>query len=66
MAGGDGDQRVACDGGRLAPVFNDGAGLDRWPSSLTKTTGSFPSMSPSFSWRRFVSSDGELVAHGSG
>jgi hypothetical protein len=66
FSGGGGDRRIARDDGQLAPVFDDGTGLDRWLSDLTKTTSSFPSMSPIFSWRRFGSSGGELVAHGSG
>jgi hypothetical protein len=66
FSSGDGDRRVAHDGGRLAPVFGDGTGLDRWLFGLTKTMGNFPLMSPSFSRRRFGSSGGKLVAHGDG
>jgi hypothetical protein len=55
FSGGDGDRRVARDGGRLASIFSDGTGLDRRLSSLTKTIGSFPLMSPSFSRQRLGS-----------
>jgi hypothetical protein len=49
FSSGGGDRGVAHDGGRLAPVFGDDAGLDRWLSGLTETMGSFPSMYPSVS-----------------